>query len=346
MSDTGNTTHAPQPQRRDISRAFVSVTAPAFNEAGAVRELYERIVSALDGLVGEFEVLIVDNGSVDDTLEILKDIATQDRRLRYVSLSRNFGHQGGLLAAMSHARGDVVITMDADLQHPPESIPAMLEKWAEGFDIIGARKQDLETTSRRRRMANHVFYRGLGSAIGYPLAESQSDFRLLSREALDALLAMPERDKFLRGLTHWVGFNQTSVPVEIHARKSGYSKFRFLSLLFFAVHGMVSFTVLPLRLLTIAGFVLSFSSILYSAFLVLDWLIGSNNVPSGFTTLATGLFLLGGVQLLGLGIIGEYLGQTLNQTRRRPHFIVRETSAPAAPHSEAPQQGAGAQHAD
>ncbi|HAD88146.1 MAG TPA: glycosyltransferase [Rhodospirillaceae bacterium] len=314
---------------RSIAGKLISITAPALNEGENLAALCRRITAALTPITHNFEIVIADNASSDDTLPQLRRLSAEDPRVKYVRLSRNFGHQGGLIAGMHHCAGEIVITMDADLQHPPEVLPKLLERWEEGFDVVGTRKRPSGYTNPVRQVLNSVFYRVVGKSIGIPLTQHQSDFRLLDRAALNALLALPERQKFLRGLSHWIGFPQTSIEFEPSARQFGKTKFRFLGLLAFAIHGVISFSVFPLRLFTVIGMIVAALALGNAAYLIVDWLTdASGEPPPGWLTLATGVYFLGGLQLVGIGVLGEYLALTLVESRRRPSFIVAEASTP------------------
>ncbi|PIW26380.1 MAG: glycosyltransferase [Rhodospirillales bacterium CG15_BIG_FIL_POST_REV_8_21_14_020_66_15] len=312
---------------RPLAGKLISITAPALNEVENLRPLCARIKAALEPLTDNFEIVIVDNASKDGSADLLRELSAEDPRIKFVLLSRNFGHQGGLIAGMCHCAGDLVITMDADLQHPPEVIPDLVDKWRQGFDVVGTQKRPTDYTNPFRRSANALFYKVVGKIIGIPLSQHQSDFRLLDRCALDTLLALPEREKFLRGLTHWIGFRQTSVLFNPAPREHGQTKFRFFGLVAFAIHGLVSFTVLPLRLFTIVGIFMAFLALLNAGYLVFVWIFGaSNEPPPGWLTLATGVYFLGGLQLMGIGVLGEYLALTLEEARRRPTFIVADAN--------------------
>lgn len=314
--------------RENLSEALISVTAPAYNEEENLREFCARVKATLDPLTSNYEIVIVENGSADGSMDILRDLAAQDSRVKYVQLSRNFGHQGGLLAGMSHCAGTIIITMDADLQHPPEVLPELLECWQQGFDVVGTRKRPSDYTNPIRRMMNSFFYKFVGGSIGIPLSQHQSDFRLFDRSALQALLSLPEREKFLRGLTYWIGFRQTSVLFTPASRQSGQTKFNYITLISFAIHGLVSFTSLPLKIFSVVGSLIAFFALLNAGYIYVDWLLSTKNAPPpGWLTLVTGVYFLGGLQLIGIGVLGEYLAQNLVETRRRPSFIVMESTA-------------------
>jgi glycosyltransferase involved in cell wall biosynthesis len=318
------------PQPRSRGAAFVSIATTAYNEETGIPAFCAamREQLAADG-IGRYEIVVVDDGSSDGTLAALRRLNAEDPRVRYVSLSRNFGHQGGLTAAMEHCRGQVAITMDADLQHPPAMIPKLLEQWEAGFDVVHTYKVSGAHISPARAVFNRLFYRGVSTLCGMPLSDKQSDFRLLDRAALDAVNALPEKSKFLRGLTHWVGFRQTSVPYQPSARHSGHTKFSLSRLVTFAISGVLSFSVVPLRVFTLLGLAVAMGSIAYGLWALATVLLGSPaSVPPGWTSLAVGMSMLGGIQLIGIGVIGEYVGRLLSEVHARPAYIVREASAP------------------
>jgi glycosyltransferase involved in cell wall biosynthesis len=316
--------------------AIVSIVAPAFNECDNLRTLCREIRAVLEAEDRDFEILIIDNGSTDGSLATLKMLRKEDSRIGFVSLSRNFGHQGGLIAGLEHCRGGVVISMDADLQHPPAVIADLLAQWEKGFDVVGTIRTTAPGTSRFRLILNRIFYAVFRRLMGQHMMGGQSDFRLMDRRALDALLALPETDKFLRGLASWIGFRQTSIPFEQHERATGRSKFTLAHLATFTLKGISAFSILPLRLFTITGLVIATAAVLYGLFVFLSFvLLSSDNAPAGWATLAVGVSFLGGVQLIGIGILGEYLGRTLEEVRARPAYLVREAdtatvSPPAA----------------
>lgn len=300
----------------------------AWNEEAIIRSFCSQVTDVLVAHdCPHFEIVVIDNGSTDATLDILKELNGSDSRVRYVSLSRNFGHQGGLSAGMAHCTGDVAVTLDADLQHPPSVIPEMLDLWEQGFDVVNTFRQTDDHLPPTRRLMNRAFYRGLSSVSGMSLNESQSDFRLLDRCALDALNALPEKSRFLRGLVHWVGFRQTSIPYRPALRQAGKTKFALLHLLSFAVSGVLSFSVMPLRMFTFAGLSVAAASIGYAIYAAAVALVsGGDQMPPGWASLAVAVSFMGGVQLIGIGLVGEYVGRVLAEVHARPTFIVRERS--------------------
>ncbi len=312
---------------RTLKDRLISITAPAFNEQESLGELCKRVKKSIDPLTDNYEIIIVDNNSSDGSLALLRSLSASDSRIKYVRLSKNFGHFGGLIAGMEHCSGDIIITMDADLQHPPEMIPKFLAEWCNGYNVVGTRKKKNSRTGKLRHFFNQIYYKGLGRVIGFPLIDHQSDFRLLDRSALLALISLPEKNKFLRGLTHWVGFAQTSIEYEVEPRRFGKTKINIFSLFSFAISGLVSFSIFPLRLLSLFGFSVAFAAFLFAIVTLVGWLIGIFPTPDrGWLTLAIGIYFIGGVQLIGMGLLGEYIGQTLRETRARPAFIVEEST--------------------
>ena len=316
------------------SRALISVAITAYNEEEVLETLYERLVPPLEQTGHAFEIVVVDNGSSDRTLEILKSLHQSDKRLTYVSLSRNFGHQGGLVAGMDHCAGDAVITMDADLQHPPELIPEMVARWKEGNRVVYTIKNEQRLPWARAKF-NRAYYFTLSRLSGFDLCGGQSDFRLVDRRALDALLGLKEKHKFLRGLVKWIGFSQCAVSYDVAERYKGTSKFRPIELWRFALDGLLSFSAIPIHIFSMIGLAASLLSLLYFAFIVVLWigvsLFGLNNtiMPLGWGSLAAGVFFLGGLQLIGIGLLGEYLARIFQEVKDRPTYLVQEKTPTA-----------------
>jgi dolichol-phosphate mannosyltransferase len=297
----------------------LSVVAPLYNEEGNARAFCERTVAALAGL--PFELVLVDDGSSDGTAAILEELAAADRRIRVVTLSRNFGHQTALTAGLEHAAGDAVVMIDADLQDPPELIPDLVEWWRKGSDVVVAAREAREGETRFKLMTASWFYRLLGRVAQIEVEQNAGDFRLLSRRALDALLAMPERNRYIRGMTAWVGFTHTSVPYRREARHAGETKFSLLKMLRFSFDAIASFSYVPLQMATLVGFVCA--AIAFMGIPVaIGFRIAGEFVP-GITTVVIAVLLLGGIQLMAIGIIGEYLARVYDEVKRRPLYLVR-----------------------
>jgi dolichol-phosphate mannosyltransferase len=317
--------------RRDRPR-LLSVVAPAYNEAEGLPRFVDEVRRVLPPLADDYEILIVDDGSRDDSREVLSRLQAEERRLRWLALSRNFGHQAALVAGLENARGDVIITMDSDLQHPPSLLPEMVERWREGSDVVFTTKAaSSRGFSRSRRLMMKGGYAVLRFVSGLNLTFGQSDFRLLDRAVLDTLIAMPERDKFLRGLIHWVGFRQTGIEYRVGERFAGTEKYTFRQLLHLVTTGVFSFTILPLRMFTAFGVTIALLSMLYGVIAVIAGgvALATRNPalsPPGWATLTAAITFLGGIQLIGIGLLGEYVGRIYDETKRRPTYVIGTSS--------------------
>lgn len=303
----------------DRTLRLLSVVAPLYREEALVEAFYDRVCSALEGL--PFELVLVDDGSTDRTPELLDQIAARDERVRVVHLSRNFGHQTALTAGLDHARGDAVAMIDADLQDPPELIREMLEHWLQGTDVVYAVRKRRDGETRFKLATARLFYK-LFSALGDVALEPDSgDFRLLDRAPLDALLAMRERNRFLRGMTVWIGYTQTAVPYERDARYAGETKYTLKKMVTFSLDAISSFSHRPLQLATLVGF---FCAAL--AFVLIPVIVGLRIAGSylpGFGSITIAVLLLGGIQLMAIGLIGEYVGRIYDEVKGRPLYLVR-----------------------
>jgi glycosyltransferase involved in cell wall biosynthesis len=299
---------------------LLSVVAPVYNEEQTIEEFHRRVVAALGEL--PFELVLVDDGSTDSTAPLLHDLAERDRRVRVVSLSRNFGHQAALTAGLDHARGDAVVMLDADLQDPPELIPRMLEEWRRGTDVVYAVRRLRPGETRLKLSTARWFYRLFSRLAQIDLEQEAGDFRLLDRRALDALNSMRERNRFLRGMTVWVGFTQTAVPYDRDPRFAGVTKYSGRRMIRFSLDAISSFSNVPLQMATLLGFL--FSGIAFLGIPVaIGFRIAGQFVP-GITTVLLVMLLLGGIQLITVGLIGEYLGRVYDEVKRRPLYVVRD----------------------
>jgi dolichol-phosphate mannosyltransferase len=307
---------------RTRTLGLLSVVTPMHDEQDNVRPLYDRMCSALAGI--DWELVVADDGSRDATAQRLAEIAAADERVKVVTLSRNFGHQAALTAGLEHARGDAVVMLDADLQDPPEVIPDLVGCWRDGADVVYAVRQSRAGETRMKLATAHVFYRLMRRLAQIELPVDAGDFRLMDRRALEALLAMPERARFLRGMTVWIGFTQTAVPYEREARSSGRSKFPPARMLRFAFDAIASFSYFPLQLATVLGFVLALLAFLAIPLTVIARY--SDLFVPGISSTLVVILLLGGIQLMTIGIIGEYVGRIYDEVKRRPLYIVRETA--------------------
>ncbi|HEX8066683.1 MAG TPA: glycosyltransferase family 2 protein [Thermoleophilaceae bacterium] len=322
-----------EPRRGRIG--LVSVVAPMFDEEETVEVFYERVRTALEGL--RFELVLVDDASRDRTPDLLDRLAESDPRVRVLHLSRNFGHQAALTAGLEHARGDAVVMLDGDLQDPPEVIRAMLEHWRRGADVVYGVRETRAGESRFKLVTAGWFYRLFARLSNLELRENSGDFRLLDRRALDVLLSMRERNRFLRGMTVWVGFTQTAVPYRRDARYAGETKYTLRRMVRFSLDAISSFSAFPLQIATLLGFLFSAIAFLSLPLVVLARILDVY-VP-GVSSVLFAILLLGGIQLITVGIIGEYVGRIYDEVKGRPLYVVREArNLIAEPPGEAPSE--------
>ncbi|MBI2824721.1 MAG: glycosyltransferase family 2 protein [Planctomycetia bacterium] len=299
----------------------LSLAIPVYNEREVLPELLSRVRGALDKVPGgPHEIVLVDDGSSDGTVEMLEAAAREDPRIVAVCLSRNFGHQMALTAAFDHVTGDVVVAMDGDLQDPPEVIPQLLAKHAEGYDVVYVRRGQRQE-SWRLRLAYALFYRLVAALSDLRLPLDSGDFALLSRRVVDAMRQAPERQRYLRGLRTWAGFRQTGITVDRPARHAGRSKYTPLKLLKLAADGIFAFSIYPLRLALVLGAVAIAASLVYAVYAVVGRFL-FDTTPQGFTTLVVAIIFSSGVQLVLLGVVGEYVGRIYEEVKGRPHYIV------------------------
>ena len=299
---------------------LLSVVAPVYNEADTIGEFHRRVTVALAEF--PFELILVDDGSTDETSDVLAGLASVDPRVQVVSLSRNFGHQSALTAGLDHANGDAVVMLDSDLQDPPELIPRMLEEWRSGADVVSAVRSKRDGETRFKLATARGFYKLFSKLADVKLDQNAGDFRLLDRSALDALNSMRERNRFLRGMSVWVGFEQATIDYERDPRYAGETKYTPRRMLRFSLDAISSFSHLPLQAATLLGFI--FASIAFIAMpIAIGFRIAGQFVP-GVTTVLMVVLLLGGIQLITVGIIGEYLGRVYDEVKQRPLYVVRD----------------------
>jgi dolichol-phosphate mannosyltransferase len=306
-----------------LNEIELSVVVPMFNEEEMVPAFHAEVTRVLKGAGVSFEVIYVDDGSRDGTLDKLRALQAADPAVRVLSFSRNFGHQAAMSAGLDAAAGRAVAIMDGDLQDPPALLPAMMEKWREGFDVVYAVRRSRDGETLFKRFTAHVFYRFLRAAAGIDLPVDTGDFRLVDRKVVDALRALPERNRFLRGLVSWIGFRQTGVPFDRPARAAGETKFSLWKMVRFAVDGITSFSVLPLRLVTATGFLCAGISAVLLGWALYVKLFTDQGVQ-GWTSIMGVVLFLGGVQLLSVGILGEYVARLVDETKRRPLYLIRD----------------------
>ena len=308
----------------------LSIVAPLFNEEGNVAELVRRVRAAADGcFVDGYELVFVDDGSSDRTLELLRQHAAVDPRIVIVQLSRNFGHQLAATAGLDIARGDAIVLIDADLQDPPELIPAMVERWRAGYDVVYAVRRRRKGESPFKIWTARTFYRVTRRLTKVAIPVDTGDFRLMSRRVVDALKQIRERHRFIRGLVSWVGFPQTAIEYDRDARFAGDSKYPFSKMLRFAIDGITSFSDIPLRFASYFGFAVSGIAFLVGIYEIVLRIFTGYNLP-GYTSTIFAIVFLGGVQLIGIGILGEYIGRIYEEIKARPLYVVAavERAAP------------------
>jgi glycosyltransferase involved in cell wall biosynthesis len=299
---------------------LLSIVAPVYDEQELIESFVRRACAAAADY--EFELVLVNDGSSDSTPQLLDRLAAEDRRVRVVHLSRNFGHQAALTAGLEHAVGDVVAMIDADLQDPPELIPDMVARWSQGADVVYAVRNQREGETAFKLATASWFYKLFDKLAQVDLEPNSGDFRLLDRRALDALLAMTERSRFLRGMTVWVGFNQTAVSYERDARSAGETKYTLRKMLRFSLDAITSFSHLPLQLATYVGMLSA--GVAFVAIPVVIVLRLFDSYLPGFGAITIAILLLGGIQLIALGVIGEYVGRIYDEVKHRPLYIVRD----------------------
>ncbi|HRK24013.1 MAG TPA: glycosyltransferase family 2 protein, partial [Beijerinckiaceae bacterium] len=299
----------------------------AFNEGPNIDALLLRLAPILDRAAQSWEIVFVDDGSRDDTLARIRALAGRDSRIRAVSFSRNFGKEIALAAGLDHSRGRAVIIIDADLQHPPETIETFVAKWREGFDMVYGQRVDRSTDGPVRRWLSGKFYRVFERFGETALPDGAGDYRLIDRKVVDALTRMGERARFSKGLFAWVGFKSIGIPFEVADRAHGMSKWSFRKLMGFALDGLASFSTLPLKVWTYIGSIISTFAICYALFFAIKTLVFGADVP-GFPSLIVSVMFFSGIQLVSLGVIGEYVGRIFAEVKRRPLYIVAEEIGP------------------
>jgi dolichol-phosphate mannosyltransferase len=307
-----------------MSAKSVSVVIPCFNEEGNLRETHRRVTEAVSQAGIQYEVVYVDDGSYDTTPELLRQLQAEDEHVRVVYFSRNFGHQFAVTAGLAHASGGAVIILDADLQDPPELIAEMIRLWEAGYEVVYGVRTDREGETRFKLLTARLFYRLIRWLSETEIPLDTGDFRLLDRKVVDVIAAMPERDRFLRGMVSWAGYRQIGIPYRRAPRFSGETKYPVGKMVRFAFDGIVSFSVKPLRLSTLMGFIcagLALLAILYA----LAMRLFTQRWVTGWTALIIAILFLGGAQLISLGIIGEYVGRLYGEAKHRPLYLVRET---------------------
>lgn len=307
----------------NASNLDLSIVIPLYNEENNIQQLFEHLEAVLNRLDLSYEIVCIDDGSKDNTLQWLIDRHCKNPTIKVVSFSRNFGKEAALTAGIDYATGQAVIPIDADLQDPPELIAELVDKWREGYDVVDAVRRSRQGESWFKQSTANAFYWLIGRVGEVPIPAETGDFRLLDRKVVDTLKQLPERTRFMKGLFAWVGFKQTSIFYDRLPRYQGNTKWSYWRLWNFAIDGITSFSTIPLKVWSYLGLMLALSAFLYATFLVVRTLILGIDVP-GYASLMVAILFLGGVQLITLGVIGEYLGRVYEEVKGRPLYLVRD----------------------
>ena len=300
----------------------LSIVVPIMNEQGNILTLFNRITAALDNII-LFELIFIDDGSTDGTLKEIKKLAQKDKRVKYLSFSRNFGHQNALRAGLDFASGDAVVSLDGDLQHPPEIIPQLIEKWQEGYDIVYTIREDVKDTSFFKKKTSSMFYKLINYLSDVSIDEGSADFRLIDKKVLEVLKNIKENPMFYRGITKWIGFNQFAIPYKPEERFWGETKYSVKKMFSFAILGITSFSVKPLRISIVMGMIFTFFAFLYAFYAIYEKLF-TDNTLQGWTSILIMISFIGGIQLILIGVMGEYLGKLFMESKNRPAYIIKE----------------------
>ena len=300
----------------------LSIVVPVYNEAANLEVLFASLHAVLEEGGYNYEVIFIDDGSTDGTFEVVKQLHERNASVKGYSFSRNFGHQTALFAGLSKSTGEVVISMDGDMQHPPEFIPALLKKYEEGYDIVNTKRLDAESTGLFKKLSSRWYYKMLNALSDVPIEPAAADFRLMNRKSVEALNSLPETHRFTRGLVGWMGFKQAIIPYQAAPRHAGSSKYTFFKMLRFGLDGIVSFSVKPLRIAFYTGVMVSIAALLYAIYAIVQHILGST--VEGWTSILVSVLFIGGVTLLSLGVIGEYIARIFNEVRRRPMYFFKD----------------------
>ena len=302
----------------------VTILIPCYNEEQSLPLLYEQLAALTDNHPEyDWEILFVNDGSKDNTIQLIKQLSQKDNRIAYLDLSRNFGKEAAMLAGFDYATGDCMVIMDADLQHPPHLIPEMLQHWEAGYDDVYAKRTTRGKESWLRKNLSLLYYKLLQKTTRVEILQNVGDFRLLDRKCIDTLKQLRESERYTKGMFCWIGFNKKEIEFEQGDRVAGETSWNYLSLFNLAIEGITSFTITPLRLSTMMGIIVSIIAFIYMCVIITKTIIWGEDVQ-GFPTLMVVILFLGGVQLLSLGIIGEYLGRIFHETKNRPVYVVKE----------------------
>lgn len=303
---------------------LLSVVIPVYNEEMNIGKLNQRVEKTLAAMGMPYEVLYINDGSKDGSLQILKMLAAADSAIRYIDLSRNFGHQLAITAGIEHARGTYIVIMDGDGQDPPELIPELYQKACEGFEVVYARRRKRDGESFLKKLTARVFYRVLARITNIEIPVDTGDFRIIHRKIQQILKKMPEQHKYIRGQISWIGFNQTFIEYDREERMGGETKFTYKKMMRFALDGISSFSTWPLKIATIGGFIVSILAFVLILYTLYEKFFGT--VVPGWASTNIAILFIGGIQLIGIGILGEYLGRVSENVKNRPHYIIRDSN--------------------
>jgi len=306
-------------------KRVISIVAPVYREERILPLFIEQIGRLIDDSSQyDWEVIFVDDGSDDQTLGIIKGLRAADSRIKWISFTRNFGHQAALTAGIERARGDAVIMMDADLEHPVSVLPQLIQRWSEGYDLVIAVRKDATSQRMSKRFFSAAYYRLLDIMAGMPIQHAAPDFRLMSRRAVQAFLRFGEVHRFIRGMIAWMGFRVSEVHFDVGKRVGGASKYSLKRMIRLALDGITSFSITPLRLIAVLGLFICMMTLMYACYVIIVWTYYRQIVLAGWTSLILSVNFLGGMILLSLGIIGEYIGRIYEQVKARPLYLVSE----------------------
>jgi glycosyltransferase involved in cell wall biosynthesis len=312
--------------KRGMVAPLLSVVVPVKNEEDGILPFVERVGAILDGIAKDegWEILFVDDGSSDATLAAIVAANHRDARVRALSLSRNFGKEAALSAGLDHARGNAVIPMDVDMQDPPEVLPEMVAKWRDGFEMVFGVRRCRTSDGWAKRVTAGLFYRAHNFVSQDKIPENAGDFRLMDKKVVDVIRALPERNRFMKGLFAWAGFRQAAVEYDRAERETGTTKYNYWKLWTLALDGITSASTVPLRIWSYVGALVALFALAYASFIAIDTMVFGNRVP-GYASMMVSMLFLGGVQLISLGVLGEYVGRILTETKQRPLYVVRDT---------------------
>lgn len=302
----------------------ISVVVPGYNEETNIRALYNELLPVLYNIGYAYEIIFIDDGSRDNTFDEIRALALQDKYVKGISLSRNFGHQVAIMAGLQQSKGDVVIMMDADLQHPPAVIPLLIEQFNKGIDIVNTRRKDSKDVGLAKKATSKGFYKFINAMSDVYIEPSSSDFRLMSRKAVEAFLQFEEKSRFTRGLISWMGFKQTIVEYNAIERFSGKSKYTFRKMFRFAMDGITSFSSKPLRISFYSGLIVFFVGIIYAIYAVIEYFRGETT--QGWASMLITILMLGGIQLVSIGVVGEYIARIFNEAKSRPLYFIKDST--------------------